>query len=124
MDFTLSTTADDRRHHHRRVTGSNNYYAQVGVVARDTLDAFSPGVSLFTAYVQNPPPNTAVATSRTVPGGTTSQPGSASVTLPYFIQITRVAKTLNTYIAEPGNGWTRISSTTLVTGETVYVGLN
>jgi hypothetical protein len=61
---------------------------------------------------------------RTAAGGSTSEPGGVSATLPYWVKVTRSGSTLSSYASADGVNWTQVgTSQTITMGQTVYVGL-
>jgi regulation of enolase protein 1 (concanavalin A-like superfamily) len=61
---------------------------------------------------------------RTAAGGSTSEPGGVSATLPYWVKVTRSGSTLSSYASADGVNWTQVgTSQTITMGQSVYVGL-
>jgi len=61
---------------------------------------------------------------RTAAGGSTTEPGGVSATLPYWVKVTRSGNTLSSYASADGVSWTQLgTSQTITMGQSVYVGL-
>ena len=95
-------------------------YVSAGVMIRNTLDAGS--VNAKTAdwrYYGG-----IYFDERTVAGGSTTEPGNLSATLPYWVKVTRSGSTLSSYASTDGVTWTQLgTSQTIAMGQSVDVGL-
>jgi hypothetical protein len=61
---------------------------------------------------------------RTITGGGTSEPGTVSATLPYWVKVTRSGSSFSSYTSSDGVNWTLLgTSQTIGMGQTAYVGL-
>ena len=101
------------------VQGSSGY-GSAGVMIRETLDAGSANVSTadWPAY------SAIYFDMRTTAGGSTSAPGSASVTLPYWVKVVRNGSSFSSYVAPDGVNWTQVATTQTITmAQNVYLGL-
>jgi len=61
---------------------------------------------------------------RTVEGGATSEPGSVTAALPYWVKVSRSGSTYSSYASTDGVNWVQVGTSQSITmGQTVYVGL-
>jgi hypothetical protein len=61
---------------------------------------------------------------RTTEGGSTTEPGNTSATLPYWVKASRSGSTFSSYVSPDGVNWTQLgTSQTITMNQTVYVGL-
>jgi hypothetical protein len=61
---------------------------------------------------------------RTAAGGSTTEPGNASVTLPYWVKVNRSGSNLSSYVSPDGVNWTQLgTSQTITMNQSTYVGL-
>jgi regulation of enolase protein 1 (concanavalin A-like superfamily) len=89
-----------------------------GVMIRDTLNASA--MSTFVA----PYSSRIDFNYRTTTGGNTSQAASATVSLPYWVKVTRSGSSFSGYASPDGVTWTQIGTTlTINMGQSVYIGL-
>jgi hypothetical protein len=98
--------------------GSGNVTA--GVMIREALSAGSTNAktadrrSLGRIYFE----------VRTTTGGSTSEPGSVSATLPYWVKVARSGSSFTSYASSDGVNWVQLgTSQTINMGQNVYVGL-
>jgi len=99
--------------------GGSSFVA-AGVMIRGTLDAGS--VNAKTADWRSY--NGIYFDVRTMAGGSTSEPGNVSVTLPYWVKVTRSGNSFSSYTSSDGVNWVQLgTSQTISMGQTVYVGL-
>jgi hypothetical protein len=95
-------------------------YVSAGVMIRNTLDAGS--VDVKTADWANY--GGIYFDVRTAVGGSTTEPGYVSATLPYWVKVTRSGSTLSSYASTDGVNWTQLgTSQTITMAQNVYVGL-
>jgi len=95
-------------------------YVSAGVMIRNTLDAGSANAK--TAYWATY--GAIYFDERATSGGGTSEPGAVSVTLPYWVKVSRSGSTFSSYASVDGVGWAQVgTSQTISMGQTVYVGL-
>jgi hypothetical protein len=101
------------------VQGGSGFVA-AGVMIRNALDAGSAN-----AKTADWPTYAGVYFDvRATEGGSTTEPGYAAVTLPYWLKMTRTGNTFSSYIAADGVNWVQVgTSQTIAMGSTVYVGL-
>ena len=104
-----------------RVASGSAYGEQTEVMIRETLAPSSSEVSAaifsysstFNGYLY----------SRTLPGASTSQSGSTSAAMPYWLEVVRSANSFSAYISSNGSTWVQVGTTqTFTTAQTVYVG--
>jgi hypothetical protein len=92
----------------------------VGVMIRNTLD---PG-SANAKTAEWPFYDGIFFDVRTTEGGNTAEPGNLSVTLPYWVMITRSGGTFSSYTSPDGVNWTQLgTSQAIPMNQSVYVGL-
>jgi IPT/TIG domain len=95
-------------------------YVSAGVMIRNTLDAGSANAK--TAYWATY--GAIYFDERATSGGGTSEPGAVSMTLPYWVKVSRSGSTFSSYASVDGVGWAQVgTSQTISMGQTVYVGL-
>jgi hypothetical protein len=95
-------------------------YVSAGVMIRNTLDAGS--VNAKTADWRSY--GGIYFDVRTVAGGSTTEPGNTSATLPYWVKVSRSGNTFSTYVSPDGVTWTQLgTSQTITMGQSVDVGL-
>jgi hypothetical protein len=95
-------------------------YAAPGVMIRETLTAGSTNAKTadWTGY------GAIYFDARTSTGGSTSEPGSVSATLPYWVKVTRSGSSFSSYTSLDGVNWTQLgTSQTISMAQNVYVGL-
>ena len=101
------------------VQGGNSY-AAAGVMIRETLTAGSTNTK--TAYW--PTYHSIYFDARTTTGGSTSEPGSKSATIPYWVEVVRSGSTFTGYTSPDGVNWSQLgSSETISMAQNVYIGL-
>jgi IPT/TIG domain len=95
-------------------------YVSAGVMIRNTLDAGA--VNAKTADWRSY--GGIYFDVRTAAGGSTSEPGNASATLPYWVKVNRSGSTLSSYVSPDGVNWTQVgASQTIPMNQSVYAGL-
>jgi len=95
-------------------------WAAVGAMIRETLAAGSTNMTLAEWPVYGP----FYLDTRTTTDGSTSQPGSISGTLPYWVKLVRSGSTFTSYGSPDGVNWTQVGSSQTITMATnVEVGL-
>ena len=108
-----------------RVTGvSEAWGAQAGVMVRTSLDPVSPEVSMLAVATDV---ITLYESYRTRSGSSTAfqSPSPSTVSLPYWVRVSRTANMLTAYASPDGITWTQVGLPQAVTtGEGVYVGLS
>jgi hypothetical protein len=95
-------------------------YVSAGVMIRNTLDAGSVNAKTadWSSYGR------IYFDVRTAAGGSTSEPGSASATLPYWVKVSRSGSTMSSFASIDGVNWVQVgTSQTITMGQSVYVGL-
>ena len=95
-------------------------YGSAGVMIRETLNSGSVNSKIadWPAY------GSIYFDLRTTTGGSTSEPGSGSATLPYWVKVVRSGNSFSTYMSANGTNWTQVASTQTVTmAQNVYIGL-
>jgi len=95
-------------------------YASAGAMIRETLTAGSTNAKTadWTGY------GTIYFDARTSTGGSTSEPGSVSATLPYWVKVTRSGSSFSSYTSLDGVNWVQLgTSQTISMAQNVYVGL-
>jgi RHS repeat-associated protein len=99
---------------------AGNSYAAAGVMIRETLTAGSTNAK--TAYW---PAYTGIYfDARTTTGGSTSEPGAKSTTIPYWVEVVRSGTTFSSYTSPDGVNWSQLgSSETISMAQNVYIGL-
>jgi RHS repeat-associated protein len=101
------------------VQGGNSY-AAAGVMIRETLTAGSTNAK--TAYW--PTYHSNYFDVRTTTGGSTSEPGSNSATLPCWVEVVRSGSSFTSYTSPDGVNWSQLGSTqTISMAQNVYIGL-
>src|SRR5712692_9100478 len=61
---------------------------------------------------------------RATSGGSTTEPGRVSATLPYWVKVSRSGSTFSSYASADGVNWVQLGTNQTITmGQTVYVGL-
>jgi hypothetical protein len=95
-------------------------YATAGVMIRNTLD----GGSANAKTADWPWYGGIYFDMRTTEGGSTTEPGNTSATLPYWVKASRSGSTFSSYVSPDGVNWTQLgTSQTITMNQTVYVGL-
>jgi hypothetical protein len=95
-------------------------YASAGVMIRNTLDAGSANAKT----ADWPWYGGIYFDMRTAAGGSTTEPGNATATLPYWVKVSRSGSTLSSYVSPDGVNWTQLgTSQTITMNQSVYVGL-
>ena len=95
-------------------------YVSAGVMIREALSADSTNAKTadWAAY------RSIYFDVRTTTGGSTSEPGSVGVTLPYWVKVTRSGNTFTSYTSSDGANWVQLAtSQTITMGQSAYVGL-
>src|SRR2546423_9741646 len=61
---------------------------------------------------------------RSTTGGSTTEPGSVSATLPYWVKIVRSGNNFTSYVSSNGTTWTQIATSQSISmAQNVYIGL-
>jgi len=94
-------------------------YVSAGVMIRNTLDAGA--VNAKTADWRSY--GGIYFDVRTAAGGSTTEPGHTSATLPYWMKVSRSGSTFSSYISPDGVTWTQLATSQITTNQNVYVGL-
>jgi RHS repeat-associated protein len=95
-------------------------YIAAGVMMRNTLDPASMNLKM----AEWPTYGGIYLDVRSSNGGSTSEPGSASVTLPYWVKLVRSGSTFYGYTSADGSTWTQMgSSQTISMSTNILVGL-
>jgi hypothetical protein len=95
-------------------------WVSAGVMIRNTLDAGA--VNAKTAEWRSY--GGIYFDVRAAAGGSTTEPGNASATLPYWVKVSRSGNTFSSYVSPDGMNWTQLGTTQTITmGQTVDVGL-
>jgi IPT/TIG domain len=95
-------------------------YVAAGVMIRETLNpgATNAKTADWADY------NGIYFDVRTTTGGSTTEPGSVSATLPYWVQVSRSGSTFTSYTSSDGVNWVQLgTSQTISMAQNVYVGL-
>jgi len=95
-------------------------YATAGVMIRETLNAGSTNgkTSNWPAY------NGIYFDLRTSTGGSSSEPGGVSASLPYWVKVVRSGSTFSSFASADGVNWTQLGSNqTISMAQSTYVGL-
>jgi hypothetical protein len=95
-------------------------YVSAGVMIREALspDSTNAKTADWAAY------GSIYFDVRTTTGGSTSEPGHVTVTLPYWVKLTRSGSTFTSYTSSDGANWVQLAtSQTITMGQNVYVGL-
>src|SRR3989454_2458690 len=100
-----------------RVVSSSSSSAQAGVMIRETLD---PGAKHEYAFYYSSSP---YQTYRTSTGGSSSYQGCGSVTLPYWVKLTRSGSSFTEYGSADGVNWVQVCPQTITMATNVYIGL-
>src|SRR5438876_3666851 len=100
-----------------RVVSSSSSSAQAGVMIRETLD---PGAKHEYAFYYS---SSLYQTYRTTTGGSSSYQGCGSVTLPYWVKLTRSGSSFTDYGSADGVNWVQVCSQTITMATNVYIGL-
>jgi RHS repeat-associated protein len=101
------------------VQGGSGYVA-AGVMVRETLNTGSTNAK--TAFW--PTYSTIYFDARTSTGSFTSEPGSASASLPYWVKVVRSGSTFSSYVSPDSVTWTQLGTgQTISMAQSVYVGL-
>jgi RHS repeat-associated protein len=104
-----------------RVASGSSYGEQTVVMIRETLAPRSSEVSSALFSYSSSFYN--YLYSRTLTGGSTSQAGSSSSAMPYWLEVVRLANSFSAYVSSNGSTWTQVGTTqTFTTAQTVYVG--
>src|SRR6266700_4705704 len=124
----LWSTADGFHFVYQQMTGDGSVVARItsitstasstGVQMRESLDPSSKGAYLY-SY------NNGIGLNyRSTTGGVASNPASMSVTLPYWVKLTRSGNTVTAYTSVNGSSWSPLGSPlTISMANTIYVGL-
>ena len=98
-------------------------YLQAGLMARSTLAANSPEVSITASSTASTAGIFRVK-SRATAGAATTQTQTGQATFPnVWVRLTRVGNVFTTYYSSDGTTWTKAGSVTLALPSTLYVGL-
>jgi hypothetical protein len=120
-------TADGLHFVYQPLSGDGSIVARVvgvspsstgGVMIRDTLDpsAMSTFVAPFGSQIY--------FNYRTSTGGSTAQASSGTVSLPYWVKVTRSGSVFSSFASSDGVNWVQFgSSQTINVGQNVYIGL-
>src|SRR5437016_249498 len=100
-----------------RVVSSSSSSAQAGVMIRETLD---PGAKHEYAFYYS---SSLYQTYRTSTGGASSYQGCGSVTLPYWVKLTRSGSSFTEYGSADGVNWVQVCTQTITMATNVYIGL-
>jgi hypothetical protein len=95
-------------------------YVSAGVMIRNTLDTGSANAKTadWAAF------GGIYFDVRTTAGGSTSEPGGVSATLPYWVKVSRSGNTFSSFASTDGVNWVQVgTSQTITMGQSVYVGL-
>jgi len=95
-------------------------YVAAGVMIRNTLDPASANAKTadWRTY------GTIYFDLRTTASGGTSEPGSVSASLPYWMKVTRAGNSFTSFVSRDGVNWVQLgASQTIVMGQSVEVGL-
>jgi uncharacterized protein YceK len=95
-------------------------YVSAGVMIRESLNAGATNAKTadWAAY------GGIYFDVRTTTGGGTSEPGGVSVTLPYWVKVTRSGSIFSSYTSSDGVNWTQLGTIqTILMAQNVYVGL-
>ncbi len=95
-------------------------YVAAGVMIRETLNAGSTNAKTadWRSY------GGIYFDARTTTGGNTSEPGSVSVALPYWVKVSRSGSTFTSYTSSDGANWVQLGATTTISmAQNVFVGL-
>jgi hypothetical protein len=121
------STADGLHFVYQPLSGDGSIVARVvsvspsstgGVMIRDTLNANA--MSTFVA----PYGSQIYFNYRTSTGGSTAQASSGTVSLPYWVKVTRSGSLFSSYTSSDGVNWVQFgSSQTINMGQNVYIGL-
>ncbi|MGB8789448.1 MAG: IPT/TIG domain-containing protein, partial [Candidatus Acidiferrales bacterium] len=101
---------------------SQSTSSEAGVMIRETLDPSS--AELFSYIYAFSSSHSAYMNYRTIEGGTASSGGGGTVTLPYWVEVTRTGNTFSCYVSPDGSTWSQAGTTqTISTALQVLVGL-
>ena len=101
-------------------TQGGSGYATAGVMIRETLNAGSTNAKTS----DWPNYNGIYFDLRTTTSGSTSEPGSVSASLPYWVKVVRSGSTFSSFTSPDGVNWTqRGTNQTINMATSVYVGL-
>jgi hypothetical protein len=95
-------------------------YVSAGVMIRNTLDTGSANAKTadWAAF------GGIYFDVRTTAGGSTSEPGGVSATLPYWVKVSRSGNTFSSFASTDGVNWVQVgTSQTITMGQSVYMGL-
>jgi len=95
-------------------------YVTAGVMIRETLNAGATNAKTadWAAY------GGIYFDVRSTTGGSTTEPGGVSATLPYWVKVTRSGGIFSSYTSSDGVNWTQLgTSQTISMAQNVYVGL-
>ena len=95
-------------------------FVTAGVMIRNTLDPTSANAKTADWRFYN----SIYFDLRSTVGGGTTEPGSHSATLPYWIKVSRSGNNFSSYVSPDGVNWTQLSTSQSITmNSTVYIGL-
>jgi regulation of enolase protein 1 (concanavalin A-like superfamily) len=94
-------------------------FVTAGVMIRETLNASSTNAK--TADWRNY--GAIYFDLRTTTGGSTTEPGHVTATLPYWVKLTRSGNTFNSYASPDGANWIQVGSGTVNMAPNTYIGL-
>src|SRR2546425_1000790 len=100
-----------------RVVSSSSSSAEAGVMIRETLD---PGAKHEYAFYYS---SSLYQTYRTSTGGSSSYQGCGSVTLLYWVKLTRSGSSFTEYGSADGVNWVQVCTQTITMATNVYIGL-
>jgi regulation of enolase protein 1 (concanavalin A-like superfamily) len=94
-------------------------YVTAGVMIRETLNSGSTNAKAadWASY------RAIYFDVRSTTGGSTGEPGSVSVSLPYWVKVSRSGSTFTSYTSSDGVNWAQLGSQTISMAQNVYVGL-
>ncbi len=95
-------------------------YVSAGVMIREALSAGSTNAKTadWRSYGR------IYFDARTTTGGSTTEPGSVSATLPYWVKVTRSGNLFSSYTSSDGVNWVQLgTSQTISMAQSVFVGL-
>jgi hypothetical protein len=81
-------------------------YAAAGVMIRNTLDTASANAKT----ADWPWYGGIYFDMRAAEGGSTTEPGNASATLPYWVKVSRSGSTFSSYVSPDGVSWTQLGT--------------
>jgi subtilase family serine protease len=95
-------------------------YAAAGVMIRETLTATSRNAKT----AEWPLYGGIYFDERSATGGSTTEPGSLTATLPYWMKLSRSGSTFSSFVSSDGVNWVQLgTSQTISMAQNVYVGL-